>query len=102
MTSTKTEFSLEEIESGIASALREDRNDIAVSLLKMLAVRAPDRAQIVLDAIRLLADVDETRAVLTAGYVDELDELDPRDVPPYLRTHAESPYVRLDRQENTR
>jgi hypothetical protein len=40
-------------------------------------------------------DADETREVLTAGYVTDLEPIDV--IPPYLRTQAESPYVPLDR-----
>lgn len=43
---------------------------------------------------------DETREVLGAGYVEDLEPIDLID--PYLRTHAESRYVRLDRQETHR
>lgn len=45
-------------------------------------------------------DADETRELLTAAYVTDLEPLG--DLPPYIRTRAESPYVRLDtdRQEN--
>jgi len=47
-------------------------------------------------AERLAAEAAE---VLTAGYVTDLEVY--RDLPPYIRTHAESPYTRLDldRQE---
>jgi hypothetical protein len=42
---------------------------------------------------------DDTREALTAGYVTDLEPL--LDIPPYLRTYAERPYIPLDydRQE---
>jgi len=45
-------------------------------------------------------DTDETREALTAGYVEDLEPIDLID--PYLPTHAESRYVRLEQQEHTR
>lgn len=49
------EFTVEEIERGIGTALREGQDDVAVSLIKMLTARDPARAEVILDAIALLA-----------------------------------------------
>lgn len=45
-------------------------------------------------------DAAETRDVLTAAYVEDLEPLG--DLLPYIRTYAERPYVPLDtdRQES--
>lgn len=47
------EFTVEQIEEAIASALRDQNMPGAAGLIHLLAVKAPDRAQIVLDAIAL-------------------------------------------------
>jgi hypothetical protein len=41
-----------------------------------------------------MSDAAETQAVLTAGYVEDLEPIDL--IEPYLRTTAESPYTPLD------
>lgn len=45
------EFTVAQIEQGIAMAIRDHEFDIVVSLLKLLAVRAPAHAQVIYDAI---------------------------------------------------
>jgi hypothetical protein len=42
-------------------------------------------------------DAAEAADVLTAGYAIDLEPVDP-----YLVTHAQSPYIRLDRQDPSR
>lgn len=50
-------FTVEQIEASIGTALKENNQAAAVSLLKVLAVRAPDRAQAIMNAILLANEV---------------------------------------------
>lgn len=47
------DFTPDQIEGAIAEAIRDRDFPAVVSLLKLLAVRAPDRAQAVLDTIEM-------------------------------------------------
>jgi hypothetical protein len=45
------EFTPAQIEHGIAHAIRDREFEVVPALLKLLAVQAPDRAQVIYDAI---------------------------------------------------
>lgn len=50
-TPAEPEFTVEQIEQAISWAIRDREFDVVPSLLKLLAVRAPDHAQVIYDAI---------------------------------------------------
>jgi hypothetical protein len=64
-----SQYTIEQIESAITLALRERNFPVAISLVHMLAVRAPDRARLILDTIDVARHLnDEVSYVTSRGH----------------------------------
>lgn len=53
MSQPSHEFTVEQIEGAIAAALEEHDFKMVVALIKVLAIQAPDHAQVILDSVQL-------------------------------------------------